>query len=200
MCCQQLHKEAVHQPGVAFDNFSGEVVLKEAGNCDFGSDKVLKPSQRETRLPTLPLMVFRFFLPRKSPIFYYSGRFKWCTMELNWHSRFSQMLKMYLMYPFGKEPKGNACIGGAWWLGKSHSHGPIRLVLVCFATGASVLCQWTWQLVLRANRKQREAKLEREFDKSIKSMETNQIITSSSPLDETSLPPHEGTLCTRNTQ
>lgn len=44
---------------------------------------------------------------------HFSGRFEWCTMELNWHARFSQMLKINLVYPLGKEPKGNACIGGA---------------------------------------------------------------------------------------
>lgn len=34
-------------------------------------------------------------------------------MELNWHARFSQMLKIKLVYPLGKEPKGNTHIGGA---------------------------------------------------------------------------------------
>lgn len=62
MCCQQLHKEVVHQASVAFDYFSGEVVLDEAGNCEFGFDKVLNPS-RETRLPTLPW--WSFFFSRK---------------------------------------------------------------------------------------------------------------------------------------
>lgn len=65
MCCQQLHKEVVHQASVAFDYFSGEVVLDEAGNCDFGLDKVLNPSQRETRLPTLPRWSLGFFSPAK---------------------------------------------------------------------------------------------------------------------------------------
>lgn len=58
MCCQQLHKEAVHQAWVAFDNFSGEVVSEEVGNCDFGFRQSAESEPGgETRLPTLPLVV-----------------------------------------------------------------------------------------------------------------------------------------------